>query len=322
MIEKRIHYAFAVLKELLFGQARGVVERASACSIVNDSNQLAQLANILRYIESDSISGGARAVLVCAAPKSASTFLVQALSEAFGLSIANYSHIQVDSRGSETLLDQELSFSSILFRKFVVGDSVSQLHVTASKRNLEIIRNLKVKCIVTQRNLFDTAVSLRDNFVNTTTNESVLKQDNQYAPGHGVFFRMPPFNARREARLGSDVEQYDFVIDHLMPWYFQFYGTWLWAERQGSIPLIRVSYDELTADPKAVLERLSGFVGCNTKLDLVEQRIAEIKSNKQRSNYNVGRTGRGRQLLTTAQQKRLVETGCRYMNYDDFKHLL
>ncbi len=321
-LKRRIRYSLAVVREVTAGRARGVVERMAAEVIMSDPGKLAAFARVLRRVENQPLETGAKSVLVCAAPKSASTFLVQAMAAAFDLAIASYSHVRVDAHGNETLLDQELSYSSILFRKFAIGHSISQLHVTASKRNLEIIRNLGVKCIVTQRNLFDTAVSLRDNFVNTTSADSVLKTNNLYAPGHGVFFRMPPFNERRKARLGSEAEQYDFIIDYLMPWYFQFYGTWMWAERQGDVSIVRIDFNDLTTDPKAVLKQLSGFIGIDIDLMAIDEQIGKIRSNKRTSNFNIGECGRGKKLLSVSQQNRVVEIGCRYMKYEDFEHLL
>ncbi len=244
------------------------------------------------------------------------------MSAAFGLGIANYSHVRVDAHGNEALLDQELSYSSILFRKFAIGDSVSQLHVTASQRNLEIIRNLGVKCIVTQRNLFDTAVSLRDNFVKTTPRDSVVKKDNLYKPGQGVFFRMSPFNELRRARLGTEAEQYDYIIDYLMPWYFQFYGSWIWAERRVGLSLLRVSYDNLATDPLGSLSEISRFFDVPMDTVSVRERLAELKNDNISSNYNVGRSGRGKEKLTRDQQERLKDIGSRYMDPKDFGHLV
>ncbi|HTU25606.1 MAG TPA: sulfotransferase domain-containing protein [Pirellulales bacterium] len=208
-------------------------------------------------------------IFVACFPKSGSTFLAKALQGLTGYPEYHAAEEYVPN-------EQDISRRKLLKARRL---SVIQQHTKGTKTNLNILREFGMRPIVHVRNLFDVVVSLRDHFYG---------QDHHFPTGY----------VHREFWQLSERDQYDFLIQMHLPWYFNFLVSWHEAQRY--FGLIMTSYEELFADPASTLRRLADFYGLAADDAAIERALDYAAS--QPTGFNKGISGRGRQMLTTAQR--------------------
>jgi Sulfotransferase domain len=201
-------------------------------------------------------------------PKSGSTFLSTALQGLTGYSA--YSAAEEYGHNEQDISRRKLRRAR--------RTSIIQQHAKGSKNNLNILRQYSMRPIVHVRNLFDVVISLHDH---------LFGEDHCVPTGyvHREFWRL------------SQREQFDYLIHVHLPWYFNFLVSWHEAQRHFS--LIMTSYEELFADPPGTLRRLADFYGFDVDDAAIERALHYVSH--QHTRFNKGVTGRGRELLTSAQ---------------------
>ncbi len=221
-----------------------------------------------------------RHLLVACMPKSGSTYLTAILSGLDGFRQA----VLVPSDGQR---EQELD--TIALMSFDKHDYVAQHHVRNSKETHNLMRRFGVKPVVLVRNIFDVVLSLRDHM----RNESVV------GPAAYTFPNMQDW---------SDEQLEEFIVDMMIPWYFNFFLTW-----QDCQDKCLITYENLRTDPFATIYTINKHF----QLDLTQQEIgAAIEATKGKpTRKNVGAAGRGEQLNDYCKQ-RIQRMANNYSGFD------
>lgn len=218
----------------------------------------------------------AACLFVTAMPKTASTFLVKSLADVTG-------YIQF-FLGYDHLNEQDLYLPKLI--DSYAMNVVCHQHTRATKRNLELIREFRIRPVVLVRDLRDVAVSLHDH----------LRNDSRLVP---IFYAGERyFDLSREAQL-------DAIVELAVPWLVQFYAGWQEASRSGEIETLWLDYEEVAREPASAIRRVLSFY----RLDRFADRIDAALARGPRSEglrFNVGVSGRGGEVLTPAQQARIA----------------
>ena len=146
-------------------------------------------------------------LFIACLPKSGSSFLRNAL-----LRLTGFRDTYLFYAGAPN--EHDLYLPSLL--EFATVPTVTQQHARASEANLHLLQGFGLRPVVLVRNLFDALVSL-DDFYHQGASFSTF-----FFPG---YLRLSP-----EERL-------DLIVDHVAPWYLQFYASWLRAEQDARLPL-------------------------------------------------------------------------------------
>jgi hypothetical protein len=200
-------------------------------------------------------------VLVACMPKSGSTWLTSVLARLPGLSEVAL----VPGWGRR---EQELSEL-----RLILGHQrayVSQMHLRWSEPTGRLLSYFGVRPVVLVRDLHDVIPSLRDHF--------------RYEGVDGSFAYVP-------ADIGrwSDDRIEDFLVDLVVPWYLNFYVSWL------DCPDPRlVRYEDLMFDMFGVVRGICGYAG--VAASDAQIRDAMWAASQAPTRKNVGGTGRGAAL--------------------------
>jgi hypothetical protein len=206
-------------------------------------------------------------VLIACFPKSGSTYLSKVLRETTGLPKA-----YVSEPGPQN--EQDLAAGRL---RRVKRRSVLQQHVKATRNNLELLREYRMRPIVQTRNLFDVVASLHDHF----------QRDHRSLPCGYIsegYLHMP-----WDERL-------EYLIHVHLPWYFNFALSWCEAARQ--IEVCAVTYEQFFSDQAGELQRIAGFYGLSVSQTRISAAIA--KAARSDTRFNVGVIGRGAEMLGRA----------------------
>ena len=208
-------------------------------------------------------------------PKSGSTFLVTALAEATGFLpfFLGFHHLNEQDLYLPKLID---SYSM---------NVVSHHHTRATKPNLELMREFRIRPVILTRDIFDALVSLRDHLENESRATPVIAVTDD-------FFDQSP------------ERQYDFLIDLALPWYIAFYASWAAAHGAGEIDALWLHYEDVMADRAEALSRILDFYGLKRDQGDIERAIAAAAGSGE-VRLNIGVTGRGRALLSEHQKDRM-----------------
>ena len=251
---------------------------AAPGSYVNLTNSLAvtggraQLSDFTNEITADQLG---KHIFIACVPKSASTFLKNVLG-----SVTGYRELFTVYAAGQS--EHEIYLPTL--REMAQANTVTQQHCRASDANIHLMQGFNIRPIVLVRNIFDSVMSLLD------------------------FYNLGAFQAsffRGEWPLLNEDTKIDLLIEHVIPWYFQFVASWDLAEKQKRIELTWLTYEELVADkPGAVLKVLE-FYGLGAPRRGVEQRVKQMESEAQKIRFNKGLTGRGKLGLNQQQQNRI-----------------
>lgn len=236
-------------------------------------------------------SQAADRILVACMPKSGSTFVSRCLVE----------FCRVPRRILHASSEiQELSKT----RLEMIGDKgcVAQSHIFPTKNNLALIKEHDLAIVVLQRNVMDCLVSLRDMYV-----ERVQSQEGVWADAF-----ISQFGYFDHAFLSLDPpEQYDYIIETALVWYLQFHIAWNSQHLSGYKNLVRINYERFFADTQANFEKLLDDLGCLNAERLASFTLPAKAPGSDGVRFNVGRPGRGRELLSPAQRERIHRIAAR-----------
>jgi hypothetical protein len=234
------------------------------------------------------ISKTRKHVFIIAAPKSGSSWASCIFSNLLKWKEAMLTHNggrreqEIDIRKLVTVTSRENLFSK-------------HQHCRRSKGTLENIRRARIKPIIQVRDIYDTVISLRDHM----TKEDVV---------------MPMAYMDKGWHNMSLVMQTEFIIDMIIPWYFNFYAGWVTSDLVQNNRAYILTYEKLESDPvKAVYDCCEWIGESVTSLDIVKAvEMAKTKKNRK----NVGVVGRGHRLLTPKQREKILKMSLYYPDID------
>jgi hypothetical protein len=227
-----------------------------------------------------------------AAPKSGSTWLKTILTELLDWKVCPLIPLH---KGRE----QEIETINLLYSSMQDFCFSPQQHCRYSDSTKRIIERLEIKPVLQYRNIFDAVISFYDH-----CNEM------------GLIFPMAYMDEHNWKGL-SDTKKLDFVIDLIVPWYFNFYGGWFSSDLIKDGKILLVSYEDLIADPHKEVKRILDWIGIEKTDDEIHSSILSAAQKKTRK--NVGISGRG--VILSNEQKQKIRTMASYYPQIDFSIL-
>jgi hypothetical protein len=228
-------------------------------------------------------------ILVACAPKSASTFIQDALRTGLnlppaGLFAATYDAGSASALGAN-LREQEPDELALIRNGLNKRGYVAQLHARCSPYVARLLGTYNVKPIVTYRNLFDTIVSVDD-----------MQCEWRRAPGTAVghYFN----DGLPSGFLALDrADRLMILAQRHTPWLLQFYLSWRKCERMGLVKPLWVSYDhDFLGDKQVLARRVIDFLGVDGAAVIRLANAFEDKSNAGAKRLNKGVAGRGKDM--------------------------
>jgi hypothetical protein len=227
-----------------------------------------------------------------AAPKSGSTWLTTILKELLHWNVSPL--IPSYDRREQEISEFNLVYPAM--NNFVFSP---HQHCRYSEATNKIIEKMNIKPILQYRNIFDTVISFSD-----------------HCNGGELNFPMAYMDKMNWERLDQN-KKMDFIIDMIIPWYFNFYAGWFSSDLIKSEKILLISYEELVSDPFHQIKRIIQWIGIEKTDDEINVSIVSSMNNKTRK--NVGILGRG--TILSFDQKQRIRTMADYYPNIDFKFL-
>jgi hypothetical protein len=212
-------------------------------------------------------------------PRTASTFLSEAMCELTG-----FRRVELADAYSEN--EQELDVPRLL-DAYGYG-SVTQQHVLANARTIELMQRYSIRPVVLVRNVFDIVISIRD-FLHTE--------------GCG---KWPTFFCTDESfRSLDDATQVEQIVELGLPWYFDFFVSWQEATRRQALETLWVTYEDAVADWAATIGRIATFYGLEPDQAAIERALERTQARASSLRLNKGMSGRGETILHASARDRI-----------------
>ena len=253
-------------------------------------------------------------ILVACAPKSASTFIANALCKALdipqvSLATPTYSAYSGSVLGAN-LREQETDDMALLRNGLNEKGYVAQHHIRCTPFLARQISLYGIKPIVTVRNIFDTLVSLDD---------MLLQWRARDLPGNPAFFDdgMPATYTKLD-----DEARFEMLTDATCVWYVKFLLSWQKCEAAGLVTPLWVSYeDDFIADKERLGQRIAAFIGsANADAERIAECFADTR-NGAALRLNKGVAGRGDKIPAKTRE-RIAAICRRYAGEGDLRPLL
>ena len=246
------------------------------------------VARLLAARVGGNLPEGGKHILIACMPKSASTFLHQAIANIPG--IVNVTLTVGYHRREQELCPLECTLVHEL-------DYVAAHHVRYSKATDLLLRKFKIFPVILMRNVFDCIVSMREHLLNET-----LDIQQAYVP-------------RQLSALPIE-HQYDFIIDFVVPWYASFFASW--SEYEGNA--VRLLYSNVIRDIPGTIAEILDAVGIKVSTAVVEHAISSVDPKQAR--FNVGKIGRGIEQLSEKQIGRIQSLFSYYSDISGVENIL
>jgi hypothetical protein len=120
-------------------------------------------------------------------------------------------------------------------------------------------------------------------------------------------------------RVLPEGENFDFIIDHVVPWYIHFYVSWADFDARFKLDLLWTSYEEFLKDPPALFKKILDYYEIKKSLSEIEKALEDAPS-KEKTRFNKGVAGRGKGVLTHNQIQRVKQL-IRYFPKTDFSRM-
>ncbi len=222
---------------------------------------------------------------IAAMPRSASTYLSNLVVGSTGWPRAAL-RFSLDGH------DQDVDLPTI--RRFATRSTVTQQHCRATESNLHLLQAFGVRPIVLVRDVPDALLS------------------NAEFRDRGGFA-----GAERDPWPEIDPAfRLDVTVDELGPWYLSFYAGWTRADRESRLPLLRVSWDEVSSDPTKTLERIHTFLELPSDHNELAAVVRRVDTQPERNRLVSAVSGRGGRALTPQQLERLAAMARAYPDID------
>ncbi|MEQ1921978.1 MAG: sulfotransferase domain-containing protein [Pyrinomonadaceae bacterium] len=283
-------YNAAQFEAALFFIRRALVFDQCPSYYIDLTNALARVktrAQLRDYTTQFSEADLGRHVFITCAPKSGSTFLKNLLVSITGFKFmfAVYASLQNE---------QELDLPHLI--KFGNVNTVTQQHARASEANIQMMQAFGIRPTVLVRNIFDTTASLLDFYTNG--------------------FVFSTYFDKEEFLSFDDDQKIDLLIEYVLPWYFQFVASWQRAEKEGRLEVNWITYEDMVADKAAMVARVLSFYGIDAPATLIDQKLTEIESDREKNRFNKGGTGRGKLVLNDEQRDRITRLSRHFPSTD------
>jgi len=231
-------------------------------------------------------------IVVAAAPKAGSTFLVNTL-----IRITRLRGFRLCAAYSTNEHDLYLPALCLMNRY----GCVSQMHMKGTYHNAALMRTFGIRPIILVRRIEDIVVSLQHDLRGKAQKRSV---------GTGRVGYSFVWQDKTTKDL-SDERLLDMIIDLAVPWFVNFYVSWYRLCEQGAVDALWVTYEELFADKERIVKQVLDFLGLHNSASI----DPAILSRKYRT-FRDGSVGQGAATLTAEQQRRLRERFAYYSDVD------
>jgi Sulfotransferase domain len=212
-------------------------------------------------------------VFVACMPRTGSTFLTETLCELTG-----FKRVELTDAYAEN--EQELDVPRLL-DAWSYG-SVTQQHVVANARTVELMRDFGIRPVVLVRDLVDVVASIR-HFLLTE--------------GCG---KWPTFFTTDERfRQLDEAAQYEQIVELGLPWYFDFFVSWVGVAQQGVLETLWLRYEDAVADWPGALRRIAEFYDLDASPAAIEAALARTTARASSLRLNKGAPGHGRTALSS-----------------------
>jgi sulfotransferase family protein len=230
-------------------------------------------------------------LFVACMPRTASTFLSEAICELTG-----FKRVELADTYAEN--EQELDVPRLL-DAYSYG-SVTQQHVLANARTIELMQRYSIRPVVLVRNVFDIVISIRD-FLHT---EGCAK--------------WPTFFCTDESfRSLDEASQLEQIVELGIPWYFDFFVSWNEAKRRQAVDTLWVTYEDAVADWAGTMAQIATFYGIERDRDAIESALERTRARASSLRLNKGTSGRGETILHESARER-IERYARFYPEIDF----
>jgi hypothetical protein len=192
--------------------------------------------------------------------------------------------------------EQELDLSPLLARGTTGPVLTPHQHCRYSSYTHQVIDALDTKVILQVRDLFDTIVSLYDHIT-----------DDETSIPSGFMTRQIWDALDQNAR-------WSFIVDLIVPWYFNFYCGWVTSSLYAETRIKMVTYNELRNDTLGTVSSLLDYCGEHRESEHIQAALDCQATRKNR--LNKGLIGRGDSL--PAHLKERVRSFTRYYPSVDF----
>ena len=231
-------------------------------------------------------------IVVAAAPKSGSTFLVNTLMQVTGL-------VGFRLCAAYSTNEHDLYLPALCLMN--ASGCVSQLHMKGTFHNAALMRTFGIKPIILVRRIDDIVVSLQHDL------RQKAQQPTAATGQHGYSFIWQDQNAKEL----SDERLIDMIIDLAVPWFVNFYVSWYRLCEQGAVDALWLTYEQMFEDKEGTLRQVLEFLRFRDigaiDADLLSRRYGT---------YRDGRIGQGVSSLTAEQRKRIREHFSYYPGID------
>jgi hypothetical protein len=223
-------------------------------------------------------------------PRTASTFLSEALCELTGFKRVELTDAYVEN-------EQELDVPRLL-DAYGYG-SVTQQHIVANGRTIELMRRYSIRPVVLVRDIFDIVISIRD-FLHTE--------------GCG---KWPTFFCTDESfRSLDEATQLEQIVELGIPWYVDFFVSWNEAERRQTVDTLWIRYEDAVSDWPATMARIATFYGIEHDQEAIEGALERTRARATSLRLNKGTTGRGETMLHASARERIEQYARFYPEID------
>ena len=225
----------------------------------------------LNYIE-NKLFPADRILLACM-QKSGSTYM----ATLFSCLPKFYQESFVPNYGGREQEICEYTINNLISQK---NNIIAQQHVRYSIATERIIATFDLKVIVLVRDIFDVVLSTYDHCIN----ESCI---------------FPMAMVPSDFAHWEKDKAYEFIIDMIIPWYFNFYVSWVTCTIKEKI--IYISYDDFMQNKRLKMTDMCREL----KISVSEKEIDnafEIMKTKQ-TRKNIGKSGRGKMLPDHLKEK-------------------
>jgi len=253
-------------------------------------------------------------ILVACAPKSASTFIQNALHVALnlptaGLFTATFNGASGSALGAN-LREQEPDELALLRNGLNHRGYVAQHHSRCSPYVARLLNTYNVRPIVTYRNILDIIVSADD---------MMGEWRETPATSNGYYFNDGlPGNFTRLDRA----DRLMILAQRMTPWLLQFYISWKKCEQVGLTKPLWISYERDFLGDKAVLaRRVVDYLGLDGSAVIKLTSAFEDKSNAGEKRLNKGVAGRG-QDMPQAVRDQVMQIASYYRDDEDLSPIL
>ncbi|WP_273447211.1 hypothetical protein [Neolewinella agarilytica] len=227
-------------------------------------------------------------IFITCTPKSASTYLMRLLGGIVNAKVAVF----IDAFDHT---EQDMSINKIIENMF--SSTVTHQHMRYSNYNAKVLDRFGIKPIILTRNIYDSVVSMRDH---------ILREPKV------VWWPMAAIDVEL-FRAMSDERQIDFVIDHIVPWYVNFYVSWdkVYQERE----ILWITYKELMEDKVNTLNNILAYYDFKEKVSRGE--IEEVENKIfEKVRFNKGTMNRGISLMSERQINKILGLVSYYPDID------